>query len=187
MKTRNHTWKYKNLTIVFFSFVFALLLSRVELFHTFLLHLGGYGFVGAFIAGMLFVSMFTVATSALILLTLAEVLSPLEIGLIAGLGAVAGDMIIFHYVKDNVSKEMKDIYHQFDKKKHMQKLFHSKYFTWMLPVIGAVIIASPFPDELGISLIGLSNVRIARFTIISYILNSIGIFLVVSTSVIIKP
>ena len=74
-----------------------------------------------------------------------------------------------------------------DKKRHIKKLFHSKYFNWMLPIIGAIIIASPFPDELGVSLIGLSKLSTGKFILLSYVLNSIGIFLVVSVSVFIKP
>ena len=183
----NHKWKYKNLTVVFISIVLAVLLSRFEAFHSFLLHLGSFGYIGAFVAGMLFVSTFTVTTSALILLILAETLSPIEIGLIAGLGAVAGDMLVFRLVKDNLANEIVDIYNHVDHKKHLQKLFHSKYFNWMLPVIGAIIIASPFPDEIGISLIGISKMNTIKFVFLSFILNSIGIFLVVSASIFIKP
>jgi len=180
-------WKYKNLTVVFIGIALAIILSRVDALHSFLLHLGGFGYIGAFIAGMFFVSTFTVATSALILLTLAETLSPIEIGLIAGLGAVVGDMIIFHFVKDNLSEEIEDIYNHMDRKRHIKKLFHSKYFNWVLPIIGAIIIASPFPDELGVSLIGLSKLSTGKFILLSYFLNSIGIFLIVSASVLIKP
>lgn len=99
-------WKYKNISFIFISIIFAIVISRIEFFHSFLLHLGGFGYIGVFIAGIFFVSTFTVATSALILLILAETLSPLEIGLIAGLGAV-------------------------------------------------FIVASPLPDELGVSLMGI--------------------------------
>lgn len=151
------------------------------------MHLGSFGYIGAFIAGLLFVSTFTVATSALVLLVLAETLSPIEIGLIAGLGAVVGDMLIFHLVKDNLTYEIEDIYNQVDRKKHLKKLFHSKYFNWMLPVIGGIIIASPLPDEIGVSLIGISKMSAFNFVLISYISNSIGIFLIVSASVIVKP
>lgn len=179
--------KYKNLTAVFVGIVFAIILSRIDAFHSFLLHLGGFGYIGAFIAGMFFVSTFTVSTSALILLTLAETLSPIEIGLIAGFGAVVGDITIFHFVKDNLSGEIEDIYSHMDRKKHIKKLFHSKYFNWMLPIIGAIIVASPFPDELGVSLMGLSKLSTGKFILLSYLLNSIGIFLVVSASVFIKP
>jgi len=180
-------WRYKNLTFAFIGLILAIFLSRIEGFHEFLIHLGRFGYIGAFLGGVLFVSMFTVATSALVLLTLAETLSPVEIGFIAGLGAVVGDMIIFHFIKDTLSREIEDIYNTFDQKKYVQKLFHTKYFNWMLPVIGAVLIASPFPDELGVSMIGLSKMSTFKFIILSFILNSLGIFLIVSASIFIKP
>jgi hypothetical protein len=180
-------WRYKNLTIVFIGVILAILLSRNATFHSFLIHLGSFGYIGAFIAGILFVSTFTVATSALILLTLAETLSPIEIGLIAGLGAVVGDMLIFNLIKDNLANEIEDIYDQVDRDHHLKKLFHSKYFNWSLPVFGAIIIASPLPDEMGISLINLSKMNNLKFMLLSYILNSVGIFLIVSASVVIKP
>ncbi len=180
----NH-WKYKNLTIVACGIILALILSRFDAFHSFLTHLGGLGYVGAFFAGALFVSTFTVATGALILLILAETLHPLEIGLIAGLGAVVGDLTIFRFVKDNLTSEIEDIYNHFDKRHHLKKLFRSKYFNWTLPILGAIIIASPLPDEMGVSLMGLSKLSAFRFIILSYFLNSIGIFLVVTASTII--
>ncbi|MBI4990663.1 hypothetical protein HZB96_01050 [Candidatus Gottesmanbacteria bacterium] len=180
-------WKYKNLTLVFLGIVLALILSRIEAFHTFLLHLGNFGYIGAFIAGILFVNIFTVSTGALILLILAEQLSAIEIGLIAGLGAVVGDLIIFHLVKDDFSKELELIYDKIDSKHHFIKLLHSKYFHWTLPVVGAIIIASPFPDELGVTLMGISKMKTYKFVIVSFLLNSLGIFLIVSASLLVKP
>lgn len=182
-----HKWKYKNLLLACVGVLFAIFLSRIEGFHAFLIHLGGFGYLGAFFAGILFVSMFTVATSALILLTLAETLSPVEIGLIAGLGAVVGDMTIFHFIKNNISREIGSIYKIFDRKKRLKKILYTKYFNWMLPVLGAIIIASPLPDELGVSMIGLSKMNTLKFIVLSFILNSFGIFLIVSASVFIKP
>lgn len=180
-------FKYKNLTLLIISIVFAYYLSQFEPFHEFLLNLGGYGYIGAFIAGILFVSTFTVATGAVILLVLAEKLSPIEIGLTAGLGAVFGDFIIFRFIKDNLVGEVREIYNKVDGKHHLTKILHTKYFGWTLPVMGAVIIASPFPDEIGVSLMGISKLKTYQFLIISFILNAIGIFLVVSASLVIKP
>lgn len=180
-------WKYKNLTLVFLGIVFALILSRIEAFHTFLLHLGNLGYAGGFIAGILFVNIFTVSTGALILLILAEQLLAIEIGLIAGLGAVVGDLIIFHLVKDNLAGELELIYDKIDSKHHFIKLLHSKYFNWTLPVVGAIIIASPFPDELGVTLMGISKMKTYKFIIVSFLLNSLGIFLIVSASLLVKP
>ena len=180
-------WKYKNLTIVFFSLILVIFLSRIESFHSFILNLGNFGYIGAFIAGIFFVSMFTVATSSLVLILLGKTLSPIEIGLIAGLGAAVGDLLIFHLIKDNLSNEIKDVYKQIDPKNHLKKLFYSKYFSWTLPLIGAFIIASPLPDELGISLFSFSKMNTFKFALIAFILNSIGIFLIVFMANFIRP
>ena len=81
-----------------------------------------------------------------------------------------GDIIIFHLVKDNLSNEINDIYDKIDGKKHFRKLLHTKYFNWVLPVVGSIIITSPLPDELVVSFT-------FKFILISYLLNSVGIFL----------
>lgn len=180
-------WRYKNLTAFFFGLVIAFVISKVEVFHLFLLNLGELGYLGAFIAGVLFVSTFTVATGAVILLILAETLSSIEIGLIAGLGAVLGDLMIFKFIKDNLTNELENIYNHVDSNHHFIKILHSKYFSWTLPVLGALIIASPLPDEVGVSLLGISKMKTYQFLIVSFILNAGGIFLVISISLIIKP
>jgi len=167
--------------------MFALILSRLEGFHALLLNLGSFGYLGAFIAGMLFVSTFTVATGAVILLVLAEKLSPLEIGIIAGFGAVLGDFTIFKFVKDGLANEIQEVYKKIDHNNNLLKLLHTKYFSWMFPVLGAIVIASPLPDEIGVSLLGIGKMKTYQFLIFSFILNAVGIFIVVSASKFLKP
>lgn len=178
-KHRQH--KYTNLALVGIGLGIALVLSRIESLHTLLLHVGNLGYIGAFIGGMLFVSTFTVATGSLILFYLAETLSPVEIGLIAGAGAVAGDLIIFRFVKDDLVSELTDLYHHFGGR-HFSHLLHTPYFRWTLPVIGALIIASPLPDEVGVSLMGISKMSTLKFILISFLLNSAGIYIVILLS-----
>ncbi|MFH1072739.1 MAG: hypothetical protein V1743_04895, partial [Nanoarchaeota archaeon] len=56
--------------------------------------------------------------------------------------------------------------------------FIKKYF---IPVIGGFIIASPLPDEIGISLFAASTKISTRvFSIMSYVLNTIGIFIILA-------
>ena len=181
------TWKYKNLTFLVASLLVAYFVFSNETIHSYLLHLGNFGYFGAFLAGILFVSTFTVATGAIILLVLAETLSAIEIGLIAGLGAVVGDFIIFRFVKDDLVREIKQLYSVFDKKHHFRKVLRTKYFSWTLPVVGAIMIASPLPDEIGVILMGISKLKTYQFFLVSFLLNAIGIFLVVSASLVIKP
>lgn len=179
--------KYKNLIFFLISFVFTLILFKQQAVHTFLLNLGSIGYLGAFIGGILFVSTFTFVTGALILMILAETLSPIEIGIIAGLGAVLGDFTIFRFVRSNLSNELEKVYNKIDNKHHLVKILHTKYFGWTLPIIGAIIIALPLPDEIGVSLMGISKMKLYQFLLISFVLNAVGIFLVVSAGLIIRP
>lgn len=64
----------------------------------------------------------------------------------------------------------------------LRALFKTPYFSWLLPVIGAAVIASPLPDEAGVSLLGLSKIRKWQFFAITFALNAVGIFLIVSVA-----
>lgn len=180
MKVLKKHWKYKNLTMVFLGFVFTLFLSRTEGFNLFISKIGSFGYIGAFFAGMLFVSTFTVTTGALILFDFAKTLNPINLALVAGIGAVVGDLLIFKLVRDDLLSELKDIYNKDFNGRHLNRILHTKYFSWMMPVVGAIIIASPLPDEAGISLMGISKISSARFIMLSYLLNSLGIFTAIS-------
>jgi uncharacterized membrane protein YdjX (TVP38/TMEM64 family) len=182
---KHRGWRYKNITLTLLGVFLAYQLSHVPWFHTLLTHLGGLGYIGSFFAGMLFVSTFTVATGVIILFTLVQYLHPIEIALIAGLGAVLGDLLIFRFVKDNLKAEIEDIFDHNLNGKHVRKLFKTKYFSWTLPVLGAIIIASPLPDEIGVSMLGISKMSTFKFVLLSFVLNSIGIFLVVFFSAVI--
>ena len=186
MREAVRSFRYKNLIFVIFGIIIAIFLSMFEPFHQFLLSLKDFGYIGAFFAGILFVSVFTVSTGIVILLVLAEKLSPLEIGLLAGLGAVLGDFVIFKFIKDNLLSEITLIYNRLGGG-HLTRLLSTKYFSWTFPVFGAIIIASPLPDEIGVSLMGISRMKTWKFFVLSFILNFIGIFLVVSASVVLKP
>lgn len=180
-------YKYKNLTFLLISVLVTIILLGNENFHSFLLHLGNLGYFGAFLAGVMFISTFTVAIGTVILLVLAESLSVLEIAIVAGFGAVIGDLVVFKYVRNKgLVDEVMSIYKYFGGH-NIRHLIHTKYFSWTLPVIGALIIASPLPDELGVSLMGISKMKINEFVILSFVLNSIGIFLVLFASGFIKP
>lgn len=179
--------KYKNITLFVLSIIFAFGISRYEPLHAFLLNIGNLGYVGAFIAGLLYVSTFTVGIGAVILLILAEKLPLAELVIIGGLGGVIGDLTIFHIFKDNLSGEINSVYNRIDSKHHFIKLLHSKYFSWTMPVLGAIIIASPIPDEFGISLISISRMKTYQFLLITLILDILSVFLIVSASKFIKP
>lgn len=167
-------WRYVHFGLMISGIIVAFSLSRWQVFHDLLLSLGAYGYLGAFIGGMLFVSTSTVATGLVILLVLLETHPLIGISLVAGLGGVAGDLAIFRFVRDELVEDIGGLYNKFGGR-HLTVLFHSKYFHWTLPVIGALIIASPLPDEIGVSLMGIAKMKTRSFMILSYILNTAGI------------
>jgi len=180
-------WRYKHLTFFAISIIFAIFISRQELFHTFLLNLENWGYIGVFIGGFLFVSTFTAATGAVILIILSEKLSGIEMAAIAGLGGMIGDFTIFRFIKDGLLSEIIPIYKRLGGGR-LTRVLHTKYFRWILRIIGAIIIASPFPDELGVSLMGISKIKTYQFLILVFVLDSVGIFLfIVSARAIIGP
>lgn len=129
-------------------------------------------------------STFTVATGVVILLMLIPHLSALTLGALAVLGAVIGDFLIFRFIKEDLEEEIVPIYNLVGGK-HLNKLLHTRYFSWTLAVVGALIIASPLPDELGVSLMGISKMKTLEFLLISLMSHATGIFLIIFTSLLI--
>ncbi|MCC7436766.1 hypothetical protein IT402_02755, partial [Candidatus Nomurabacteria bacterium] len=62
----------------------------------------------------------------------------------------------------------------------LSRIISTPYFAWLAPVIGAIIIASPLPDEIGVGLIGISKMKNWQFLVLSFVLNSLGILLIVT-------
>ncbi len=178
--------KYLNLILLIVGIVFAIWLARFEPLHQFFLSNQLLSYLGVILAGFLFVVSFTAPTGAVLLLLLAEKFNAVEIGIVAAFGAMLADYIIFKFVRDTLIEEVQPVYEKFGGN-HLTKLLHTRYFRWSLPLIGALIIALPLPDEIGVSLLGLSKISTTRFLIISFVLNAIGIALIVAASAIIKP
>jgi hypothetical protein len=176
-----HNWKYKNTLFLILSLLGFFYLAQTPLVDVFLKQIGQLGYLGAFITGIFFVSTFTVAPAAVILFHLADTLHPLEVALLAGLGGVVGDFIILRFMKDKVFDELLPTIKKYQSRK-VRLLFRSPYFAWLIPIIGAIIIASPLPDEVGVGMMGVSKIKWWQFVFLTFILNSIGIFLVVSAA-----
>ena len=172
-------WRYKNTTLLAISIVALFFLADTEIAHALIRQIGSYGYTGALITGIFFVSTFTVAPASIILFHLAQEFNPVLIALSAGAGAVIGDMLIFRFLKDGIFEEIRPLITKFHGS-YLAALFRTPYFAWIVPVIGAVIIASPFPDEVGIGLMGLSKIKWWQFALLAFVLNSVGIFVIVT-------
>lgn len=172
-------WRYPYLTAVGLSVLLAVYLGTNQTFKSWLLHLGSLEYIGALLAGFLFVSSFTVAISTVVIGIMAQHIHPVALGLIGGVGAVVGDWVVFRLVKDHLTDELGMLFGK-EGTAYVKHVLRSKYIAWTLPIIGAFIIASPLPDELGVSLLGMSKMSDAKFIAISYIFNSLGILMIAS-------
>jgi hypothetical protein len=180
MKNKNKNEKYyimRDVSIVFFSIIIAYIIVKMGLLTDLDTAPLWLKIVGNFIAGILFTSVFTTAPATIILGGLAQTTPVSLVAIIGGLGALFGNLVILDIFKDNLSKY---IFHWF--KKHREKkvlfIFRSRFFQFILFLCGALIIASPFPDEIGLALMGLSKVKKPIFILTSFTLNSIGILII---------
>lgn len=171
-------YKYKGLTLIFITILLTIFLSKYNFLNDGLLSLKNIPFLGSIIAGILYVSASTAILGIFMLSDLSKTLSPTEIAIFAGLGAVTANFVLFRFFKGYLNSELTPIYNKLGGK-HLTRLMYRKNFRWSLPIVGAIIIASPFPDELGISLMGLTKITNLQFVLLSLVLNIIGIFLLV--------
>lgn len=173
-----HKWPYHNTMLLLVSLVVLWYFADSPLIKGIVQAMGSWGYAGAFLTGVFFVSVFTVAPALLVLYQLAEVLNPYEVAIFAGAGGVLGDYIIFYFLKDKVFEELTPIYHELGGS-HLTKLFRTPYFAWLAPVVGAAIIASPLPDEVGISILGIAKLKNWQFLMLALALDTIGVLAIV--------
>lgn len=172
-------WPFKNTFLLVVSLFIFFFFANSDFIQNFIRKIGDLGYPGAFITGIFFVYTFTVAPAAVVLFRLADLLNPFGVAILAGLGAVLGDYLIFRYFRDRVIDELRPIFKKVPGSK-IAKLFFTPYFAWILPLAGFLIIASPFPDEVGVGLIGASKMKNWQFLILTFLLNAVGIFIVVT-------
>lgn len=167
-------WKYKNLSILLCVLITLFVLDSMGVTEPLITWIGQWGYASAFATGIFFVSVFTVVPASVVLVGLAENLDPMMIACFGGAGAMLGDLIIFRFLKDGVYEEIKHLVGKAAVTR-TAAVFQSRSFAFITPLVGALIIASPLPDEIGIGLMGLSNITPLQFIAISFVLNSVGI------------
>jgi hypothetical protein len=135
--------------------------------------------IGALIAGFFFTSLISTAPAIVALGTIAGAgHEPLWlIAIIGGFGSLLGDLVIFTFLKNHVADEL----HQFmlhPANRRLRKLLHLRSIRWLLGFMGAVVLASPLPDEIGLALMGVGKMKIGFLAILSFVFNTIGIYII---------
>lgn len=130
--------------------------------------------LAVFGAGMLYASFLTAPLSVAFLVVLAGYVNPWQMALFGGLGAMTTDVLIIRTLRrlfglaQQVSSSR--IFRQ------AEKVFRALHLDFLALVAGAVIVASPLPDELGLLLIGASRLSSVQLVLLTFCLNSLGIW-----------
>jgi uncharacterized membrane protein YdjX (TVP38/TMEM64 family) len=170
--------KYPKLILLTITFILAYIIFREKDYLPFYNLIISSGYRGAFLAGIFFAFSFTAAPATAVLLILAGHLNIFWASVIAGLSAAMGDLVIFKLVRftfrDEIEKLSATKILVFLKLKTPNII--RKYFV---PVLAGLLIASPLPDEIGVSLLASSSkISTPWFLLMSYLLNLTGIFVI---------
>jgi hypothetical protein len=174
-KKRKHLFQ----DAIFFacSIGLAIFMVKTDMAQELITLLGGPRWFEILIAGMFFTSAFTTAPAIVMLGTLAETTPMPLLVILGGLGAMLGDYIIFIFVKDRVSEDLKYLL-SFSRGQRFLAIFKTQLFRFFVPFVGALILASPLPDEIGVTMLGLSKMKNKIFLPLSFIFNGAGIFVI---------
>ena len=171
-------WEFANTAFLIASIILLVLFAGTPFVEHLVATVGTLGYLGAFLTGVFFVSTFTIAPAVVVLFGFAHTLAPVPLAVVAGLGAMAGDYVMLRFVRDRLRAEWAPVFAELSDTT-LGRTFASPYFAWLMPLLGAIIIASPLPDELGIGLLGFSRVRTSRVLLLTFVLNVLGILAVV--------
>lgn len=182
-----HILQYPKLLGLALSFALAYLLYYLGAFNLFEETLNGYGFLSMVLGGMLFSFGFTAAFGVGMFVAMAHEVHPLIGALLGGIGACVTDFLIFQFIRLSFLDEL----HRLKASAIFLRLrgwlhretFPERIREYLLWSIGGLLIASPLPDEIGVTLLSsITEIDARRFSLLCFILNALGIFIILSVA-----
>ena len=137
--------------------------------------------IGSFIAGLFFTSLFTIAPAGIVLAHIAESTPIILVAFLGALGAMVGDLLIYTFLQNNLTEDINELM-DLPRYRRIKKLFGVRKLRLLRPFVGAIVIISPLPDEIGLALLGLSRIPVSLLLPLTFLLNFFGILLVCYTA-----
>lgn len=117
------------------------------------------------------------------------VLNPSSIilaSIVGGIGSLITDLSIYNLTKLSFMDEFEQLQKEKFMKKGMfyfDKIFSKNAKRIILYLTAGILIASPLPDEMGVTLLsGLTSIKVSQLAILSFILNTVGILVILLIS-----
>jgi uncharacterized membrane protein YdjX (TVP38/TMEM64 family) len=134
-------------------------------------------YIGAFIAGIFFTSIFTTAPAIMILVKISEFNSIPLVAIMGAAGAVIGDSIIFYFFRDRLFNDIAQVV-KLPRLKRIRHLTRSKMIRLSAAMVGGLMMAIPlFPDETAMAIMGFSKISTRLFILIAFSFNFLSIIL----------
>jgi hypothetical protein len=166
----------KDLFFILVGVAIAIVLARSGFIDRMIVILGGQN-IASFTAGIFFTSAFTLAPATIAFAHISQHAPVWPTALWGGMGAMLGDLVLFLFIRDKFAADLRgalkpSVMH------HIASSFHFGFIKWLSPLIGALIIASPLPDEFGLALMGMSRTKLYILLPVAFVMNVIGIYMV---------
>lgn len=175
--------KYPKITLLIIFIGIAYLLFSNLLVLEWVSHLDSLKYLGILIAGILFSFGFT-TPFAIGFFIIVNPENLLLASLVGGIGAMISDLFIFKIIKYSFIDEFNQLQNSNPIKKInriINKNIPQKIKIYLLYAFSGLIIASPLPDEVGVTMLaGLSNIRTITLMIVSFFANTIGILVMLA-------
>lgn len=179
--------KYPNIILFVLSATIAVILSWVGVFE-YLAHIGDLGYVGAFVAGLLWPFTFVTPLATAGFFYLGQANNIWGVIALGSIGAFFSDLFIWRFFKGGIFDEFEKIWEIYENhhrrrftqkhKLHLIQLFHSRPFHFINLFLGVTVLFSPLPDEIGLEMLAYYKLGPGKFVLLSIISSVVAIWLV---------
>ncbi len=169
--------RYKYTIILVLTFIAAFAIGRLTIFSNLVETASQTNKVlYTFITGMLYSFSFTAGLAVLMFSKITVGVGQLIfLALLAAFGGLLADLLIFRFIKDVLLHELG--HHA---QALLEKATKAKVTKILLAIFGAMIVASPFPDEIGLTFMGISKIKFWEFVVLTYTIDVIGSFIIIT-------
>lgn len=178
--------KYPKLFLLILCILISYTLFQANVFKEIAFGLNHHGYLASFIGGLLFSFGFTAPLAVGLFVELSSIINPFFGAVIAGCGSLISDYAIYKFIKLSFQNEfeMLKLHWIFQKIKfHFENYLSEKLREYILWIFAGVLIASPLPDEFGVTLLsGMTEINQKTFVALAFLLNTIGILIILSFS-----
>ena len=160
------------------SVLLSIWLAKSHIIGALIAHAAQFEEISSFVAGIFFTSILSTVPAIVALGELGQHVAPWKVALIGAAGAVCGDVLLFRFLHSPLANYIIRIAFN-PRLRRIGVALERSALWWIVPLLGAAIVASPLPDELGLLMMGLSGMRFWSFIALAYTMNTVGIYSIV--------